>query len=142
MRGRQRLSQDLGGWLEDPMINLTPLIDVVFVVLIIFILIAPLLEVDKIELASSGQKTSSSMSNKSEIAIYVRSDNSIWFRDHSVTPVALRKELEIAHQQFPQATPHLYHDKTAHFGTYQAVKGAVEGAGFSQMDVVLTPSGR
>lgn len=142
MRGRQRLFQDVGGWLEDPMINLTPLIDVVFVVLIIFILIAPLLEVDKIELASSSQTTTTSVSNKSEVAIYVRSDNTIWFRDHSVTLAALKKELEIAHAQFPQATPHLYHDKTAHFGTYQAVKGAVEGAGFSQMDVVLTSGKR
>ena len=142
MRGRQRISQDLGGWLEDPMINLTPLIDVVFVVLIIFILIAPLLEVDKIELASSSQKTTTSVSDKSEIAIYVRNDNTIWFHDHIVTPLALRKELEIARQQFPTAIPHLYHDKTAQFGIYQSIKGAVEDAGFTAMDVVLTSGGR
>ena len=39
---------------EEPLINLTPLIDVVFVVLIAFMLIAPVLEIDKVDLAVSG----------------------------------------------------------------------------------------
>ena len=52
---------------EEPLINLTPLIDVVFVVLIMFIVIAPMLEVERVELASAGEsaleiKESSSLS--------------------------------------------------------------------------------
>ena len=34
---------------DESLLNLTPLIDVVFVVLIIFILIAPMLDVDKVQ---------------------------------------------------------------------------------------------
>ncbi len=44
---------------EEASINLTPLIDVVFVVLIIFILIAPMLELDRIQLASFRAKRGS-----------------------------------------------------------------------------------
>ena len=33
---------------EEPVVNLTPLIDVVFVILIMFILVAPLLEADRL----------------------------------------------------------------------------------------------
>lgn len=36
---------------DDANVNLTPLIDVVFVVLIMFILVAPLVEIDRIQLA-------------------------------------------------------------------------------------------
>lgn len=39
---------------EEPLINLTPLIDVVFVVLITFMLIAPVLDIDSVDLATSG----------------------------------------------------------------------------------------
>lgn len=39
--------------LEEPAVNLTPLIDVVFVILIGFIIIAPLLEIDRIDLAEA-----------------------------------------------------------------------------------------
>ena len=36
---------------EEPSINMTPLIDVVFVVLVMFIIIAPILNIDRIDLA-------------------------------------------------------------------------------------------
>ncbi|MBM3184115.1 MAG: hypothetical protein FJZ64_02270, partial [Chlamydiae bacterium] len=39
---------------EEPLVNLTPLIDVVFVVLISFMLIAPILDIDSLTLAPSG----------------------------------------------------------------------------------------
>ena len=37
--------------IEEPIINLMPLIDVVFVVLVMFIVIAPMINIDRIELA-------------------------------------------------------------------------------------------
>ena len=36
---------------EENLVNLTPLIDVVFVVLILFILIAPMVEADRVQLS-------------------------------------------------------------------------------------------
>ena len=53
-RGRLSLAREEGS--EELHINLTPLIDVVFVLLIMFIVIAPLLELDRIQLASSAGK--------------------------------------------------------------------------------------
>ena len=40
---------------EESLINLTPLIDVVFVLLITFIMIAPILKLDRIDLAPAKQ---------------------------------------------------------------------------------------
>ena len=127
---------------EEASINLTPLIDVVFVVLIIFILIAPMLELDRIQLASSAQKNerdTAAVRENSPIAIRVQADNSIWFENRSVTAKELLNYLKEAHKKFPQKVPQLFHDRKAYFESYQAVKNAVEMAGFEQLDVILQP---
>lgn len=126
---------------EEASINLTPLIDVVFVVLIIFILIAPMLELDRIQLASSAQKNErdSSVRENSPIAIHVHADNSIWFQNKAVNGKELLPLLKEAQKKYPQKTPQLFHDRKAYFESYQTVKNAVELAGFEQLDVILQP---
>ncbi len=42
--------------------------------------------------------------------------------------------------RYPRARPQLYHNRNAHFGTYQSVKNATEMAGFTQLDIILKPS--
>lgn len=129
--------------IEEPVINLTPLIDVVFVILIMFILIAPLLEVDQIELANGPQSASPSVHSAQEsspLAIHVREDNTIWFNRQLITAKQLTEELKQARIRYPKAHPQIFHDQRAQFGTYQAVKNAAEEAGFLQMEVILKPS--
>lgn len=127
---------------SEPTVNLTPLIDVVFVVLIIFIVIAPLLELDQIALADSshaGDKTCLSMDGCGPVSIQVKADNGIWLNGQKVSLTELEQELKRSKLQFPAATPQLFHDRKAHFGTYQSIKNAAEMAGFKQMDIVLKP---
>lgn len=127
---------------EEPTVNLTPLIDVVFVILIMFIVIAPLLELDQIELASASadpQEGTTAVQESSPISIHVRKDNSILYNKQLVSEDQLISLLKDAKVRYPNARPQLYHDRTAHFGTYQSVKNAAEMAGFNQLDVVLKP---
>jgi biopolymer transport protein ExbD len=126
---------------EEPMINLTPLIDVVFVMLIMFILVAPLLELETIQLATgpaSAEKTPQ-IQEQSPISIYVKPDNSIWFNQQSLTSSELAKQLVQAHQRYPNAVPQLFQDQHSQFGTYQGVKNVVEAAGFERLDLILNP---
>jgi len=135
MRRKRRQNHD------EPTINLTPLIDVVFVILIMFILIAPLLEIDHIELAE-GKKEGSEKKELKEagpIAIRVLRDNSLRFNQQETTLPQLPKQLKQAKSRHPGASPQILHDKRASFGTYQSVKNAVEAAGFEEMDIVLAP---
>lgn len=128
---------------EEPVINLTPLIDVVFVILIMFILIAPLLELDRIELAQAPEQHASevvSVQEKGPFSIHVQKDNSIFYNQEKISVEELAKRLRLAKSQHPLARPQLFHDKQAQFGTYQSVKNAVESAGFEQMDIILKPS--
>ncbi len=128
---------------EESLLNLTPLIDVVFVVLIFFILIAPMLEIDKVQLApgSVQEKKDSISPEAGPVAIYVHEDNSIWVRSKKISLDQLAFILKQEKTLKPNQTPQLFHDKKAQFGTYQLVKNSVELAGFEELDVILQPGG-
>lgn len=125
----------------DAEINLTPLIDVVFVVLIIFIIIAPMLETDRVELADATPAGPQSLSpEQSPVAIYVKHDNTIWYGGQCVNVNQLTERLKAVRKAATSDIPQLFQDKRANFGTYQSVKNAVEAAGYTQMDIILKPS--
>ncbi len=123
--------------LDETLINLTPLIDVVFVVLVAFILIAPLLEMDQIDLANGGATTQRDFSGRGPVCIYVKEDDSIWMHKKPVTLKELATILKEAHAHSPLEIPQIFHDRKACFGTYQSIKNCVEEAGFEQMSVFL-----
>ena len=141
---KRLLSRRVEGGEEQPTVNLTPLIDVVFVILIMFILVAPLLEVDQVELAGAAINPNTpavAVTENSPISIHVLKDNRIAFNSQYVTTDRLVTLLKEAKKKYPQVRPQIFHDRNAFFGTYQAVKNAVEMAGFEQMDIVLKPGG-
>ena len=126
--------------IEEPQINLTALIDIVFVVLIIFILIAPLLELDRVQLAQAPNLNAPlSVTESSPITLQVQRDNTIWLNTQPTRIEALKDRLLDLKKSLPSVRPQLFHDKKAEFGTYQSVKNALEEAGFSEVDIVLTP---
>ena len=82
--------------IEEPLVNLTPLIDVVFVVLIAFMLIAPILNIDSIQLTSSSpaNKKELSLINKHPLSLSIRADNSIWLQGEKIDLNHLKNRLE------------------------------------------------
>lgn len=137
MRKRLRLHTDDES-VEEPFINLTPLIDVVFVVLISFMIIAPVLDIDSVDLALSGGVEKKEI-QPGPISIAVHADNTIWVQGKAVTLKELEALLRMEKKRQPRGVPQLVHDKQAHFGTYQSIKNTLETIGFEQMDVVLKP---
>lgn len=128
--------------IEDPSVDLTPLIDVVFSILIMFIVVAPLLELDRVQLAdasASPQEGSISVQDAGDISIHVHQDNTIWLNKKMVDSTHLPALLKQEKKKFPDARPQLFHDRRAQFGVYQAVKNAAEIAGFDQLDIILKP---
>lgn len=127
---------------DDANVNLTPLIDVVFVVLIMFILVAPLVEIDRIHLAGAGKeqrREMTSIQENGDIKIHIYKDNTIWLNGVLMEPVELTKELTRLFHLYPTLSPQIFHDREAYFGTYQAVKNAAESAGFQSIDIILKP---
>ena len=119
--------------------NLTPLIDVVFVVLIFFILIAPLVEVDQIQLAKGAQRDQPHTIQPSHLVLHVNRDNTLWINKSPVAREDLKEVLKTLRTSNPKIHPQLYQDKHAFFGTYQMVKNALEEAGFETLDIIVEP---
>jgi len=132
------LDEDLA---DEPFVNLTPLIDVVFVVLIAFLLVAPVLDLDSVLLASSGQTSKKEKSTvpSDSFSISIRADNSIWFQGRQVDLQNLETALSLEKQRRPLETPRLIPDARSHFETYQRVKNVLEACGFEQMEILLRP---
>ena len=127
---------------DEPDVNLTPLIDVVFVVLVVFILIAPLLDVEKVQLANAKEMRNEEtlqLKEKSPLAIVVRKDNTVLLDGIPVSLTNLTAHLKALKISHPHQKPQLFHDKEAHFGTFQAIKNAAQEAGFDELDLILKP---
>jgi biopolymer transport protein ExbD len=125
---------------EEPIVNLTPLIDVVFVVLISFMLISPILEIESVDLAVGGiEKKKDALVENAPLAIVVKADNTIWVQGRKCSIPELETVLLSQKKMYPEKKPQVIHDKSASFGTYQTVKNALEKCGFDQMEIVLKP---
>ena len=122
---------------EEPSINMTPLIDVVFVVLVMFIIIAPMLNVDRIDLAQGAATVERSQIDQT-LMIQIRADQSYWLNQRQVSLEELSSLLNHAKQRYPQATPQIMPDKNASFQTYENVRTAAKRAGFDSIDVNLS----
>ncbi len=126
---------------DEGLVNLTPLIDVVFVVLICFILIAPMLEIDRISLANTSEfKEDKIPLTHAKIALTLREDNSIWLNKEKIPLSNLFQKLQSLKKCYPKDPLHLFPDRKASFGMYQEIKNIAEACGFEEMDIVLSPA--
>lgn len=127
---------------EEVGFNLTPLIDVVFVILILFMVMAPLLEMESVALAPAPEiplEALSAVEKQGKFVLHIHEDNTITFNHHPVTLKQLAPLLTQASKKFPEETPQLFCDKKGSFGTFQEVKNLAALAGFKQIDVILQP---
>ncbi|PCI77104.1 biopolymer transporter ExbD [Candidatus Aerophobetes bacterium] len=123
---------------NENLIDLTPLIDVVFVVLITFMIIAPFLSLDSIKLAKSGSdKTKEISSNEAPITIHLFAGGNIRINQKEVELNQISALLTQLKKSHPQATPLLISDQKAHFGNYMFIKGSLETAGFEKLHIAV-----
>jgi biopolymer transport protein ExbD len=135
---RRRFFDD---WMEEQeLINLTPLIDVLFTVLVLFIVISPFLDIESIQLGQKGSEAVGQR-NKRKIRIFVQKNEQIKINDTPVTMKQLPVVLQELKKTFHEETVELYQDKNSPFGTYLNIKHALEQAGFDEMDLVVQPEG-
>lgn len=124
---------------EEDKINLTPLIDVIFVILVMFILIAPMINIDRIELADGAPSIQQSKMDQT-ITIQIRSDKTYLYNQKVVSLKELSSLLVDAKKRYPNAIPQIMPDKNASFQSYENVRTATKNAGFEYIDVNLKSS--
>jgi len=119
-------------------INMTPLIDVMLVLVVIFILTAPLL-------ASSVRldlpKTDAAKPQEAVRFVQVALDKAgqIYLNDQALELVVLQQRLMEVALQNPQAEIQLRADESVPYGQVVAVMGAAQKAGLSRIGFVAKP---
>lgn len=119
---------------EDSEINLTPMLDVVFIMLIFFIVTTSFvkeagIEVNRPSAATSQQKT------EANILIAIRNSNEIWIDKRMVDLRAVRANIERLKATNSQNSIVIQADKEAKTGTLVKVMDQVRLAGITNISV-------
>ena len=116
-------------------INVTPMVDVMLVLLIIFMVTAPLLTVGvPVELP----KTKAQTLNKPEEPLVISIDDKgrIFLQETEVELDALAPRLEAITSNKPDATIYVRGDKRIAYGRIMEVMGTVNAAGFTKVALI------
>ena len=129
---------DSGGPMSE--INVTPLVDVMLVLLIIFMITAPLMSHKiKVELPQAN------LDNRSEkippappVTVTIKEDGTIYWNDAPITKELLESQLSVEAQKTPQPAVNLRGDKTTKYGNIRAVVDIAQAQGIRTVGYVAT----
>ena len=115
-------------------VNLTPMLDVVFIMLIFFIVTASFVKESGIEISRPGASTAV-RKEKGNILIAISANDQIWMNRRQVDPRALRANIERAHAENPQGAVIIQADKEAKTGLLVQVMDAARSAGVKSVSL-------
>jgi biopolymer transport protein ExbD len=120
---------------------MTPLVDVMLVLLIIFIVTAPLMtQAIKVDLP---QVNAAALDQKPEtIRLSVKANGEIYWNDAVISADQLKGRMEAAAKVEPQPEVHMSADKAAKYETIAEVMGAAREAGLAKFGFVTSPSSK
>ncbi len=115
-------------------VKLTPMLDVVFIMLIFFIVTASFVKESGIEISRPGASTAV-RKEKGNILIAISANDQIWMSRRQVDPRALRANIERAHAENPQGAVIIQADKEAKTGLLVQVMDAARSAGVKSVSL-------
>lgn len=127
-RGKKRGS----GYSSIAEINVTPFVDVLLVLLIVFMVTAPLINVG---VPVNLPKTNAPLVHESEepLTVSITKEGKVFIQETEVTEDALATRLEIITKQNKQVKIYIKGDKTRSYGDVMRVMGLIYGAGFTKV---------
>ena len=130
---------DSGGPMAD--INVTPLVDVMLVLLIIFIITAPLMS-HKVQIklpeANLNQNPDDAEKRKQPITISVKEHGDLYWGDERITKEILESRLSSTAQLTPQPPLNLRGDRTTKMSTINEVTKIAQSQGMLDIGFVAT----
>lgn len=118
-------------------INVTPLVDVVLVLLIIFMVVTPMLQKGKdVQLPVTSNPQERKSDDKNEVLISVTADGKVWLDTNLVTKDQLSSSMAETFQRSPGKLIIIKGDKRLTFGDVKDVMLIVNLAGFTNVAVM------
>jgi biopolymer transport protein ExbD len=123
----QRSITDSSHQNDDEGINLTPMLDVVFIMLIFFIVTASFVKEAGIDVLRPNAPTA--IAKKSaNILVAISGKNEIWIDNRQVKPEGVRAQIERLHAENPEGAVMIQADKDSNADTLMQVMGAAREA--------------
>ena len=125
---------------KDPIseINVTPFVDVMLVLLIVFMVTAPLLTVGvQVDLPESA--ADSLPDDQEPLTISINSKGEIYIQEHQVTYQKMVPKLLAIAKNRTDTRIYVRGDKNINYGRVLEVMGTLSGAGFSKVALISEP---
>ena len=119
---------------EESEVNLTPMLDVVFIMLIFFIVTASFVKESGIDISRPPAATAE-RKEKGNILIAITSNDQIWVDRRQVDPRALRANIERLHAENPQGSVIIQADIESKNGLLVTVMDAARLAGVNSVSL-------
>jgi biopolymer transport protein ExbD len=125
---------------EEQEINITPMLDVVFIMLIFFIVTASFVKEAGIDVNKPEAQTAIAK-EKANILIAIDANGDIWIDRRNVDPRAVRANIERLHAENPQGTVVIQADGDAQTRVLVQVMDAARLAGVYDVAIAASPTG-
>jgi biopolymer transport protein TolR len=119
-------------------INVTPLVDIMLVLLIIFMLTAHLIAKQAIEVELP-RATQSTSINPTTLAVTLTREGNLYLNGKPVTPTALREAVRAAHDRDPKTQVIIAGDKAVSHGRVVWVIDVVKSLGVASFAIQIDP---
>ena len=119
-------------------INVTPLVDVMLVLLVIFIITAPLM-VSSLKLDLPKTEAAQQSDEQNFISISLDKNGALYLNDQAIALPALKTALEQRAKEQPDTEVQLNADTTVPYGKIVEVMGLAQGVGLKRIGFVADP---
>ena len=126
---RKRVRQE-----EDAHIDITPMLDIVFIMLIFFIVTATFVKESGIDVTRPDAETAVKQ-NRVAILIAVRDNNEVWINRRQVDLASVRANVEKLHAENPQGGAVIQADREAETGVLVEIMDQVRLAGVGAISI-------
>jgi biopolymer transport protein TolR len=131
------IKRSTGGRRHRPMgeINVTPFVDVMLVLLIVFMVTAPLLTVG-VEVDLPKTKAGAINADAAPLVVSIKSDGSLYLQETAVEAEVLIPRLKAISNANPDVRIFVRGDKAVTYGEVLGVMGRIQSAGFEKVALV------
>lgn len=119
---------------DDQNIDMTPMLDIVFIMLIFFIVTTSFIKESGIEVEKP-QASSTKQDKKVNIVIGINKVGEIWIDKHPIDIRAVRTTVERLHAETPEGSVIISADKKAETGVLVAVMDQLKLAGIEKISI-------
>lgn len=119
---------------DEPEINITPMLDIVFIMLIFFIVTTSFIRETGVEVDKPTALTTEPRP-QGNILIAIRSNDEIWMNRRRIELADIRTQVERARAENPESSVVLIADKGARTGVLVDVMDQVQAAGIQRMAI-------